>query len=231
MHSERWMDQKIMQDFFKSLNDYFANQNKKATVHIFGGGALCLHGLRDKTGDFDTVTLLEGNQSTSANFEEIKKYCLPTIGVYPSAPKFDNTYNDISHPIMRKEALGDFLKFLLKTQETFQFNTQLEYSHLQVIAPPKEYLLLSRLIDLQYPNPKTELDKKDCEELIKNLGINSQNKEEFLKTYSKHPKIEIITEQLNNSILVLESKNSAIHKINKMTSKKEEPLRNNQHSI
>ena len=202
--SERWMDKQTMTDFFSSLNDYLSSQNKKASIYVFGGGALCLHGTREKTGDFDTATIMDGTNPHHSEFEAIKKHCLPTIGVYPNDPKFNDTFNDICSPRFKEEGINHFLSWLEDTKKIFPFDSFSEYSHLKVIVPTKEYLLASRLMDLQFTNPKTELDKIDCESLIKNMKINSENKHDFLSKCSTHPKIEIISQKLDETLSMLD---------------------------
>lgn len=195
----RWMDKEILTNFFTSMNTFFADKNEKAIVYVFGGGALCIHGLRNKTNDFDTATLLE-NDKPHNYFELIKEHCLPGIGISKDHNSFNTTYNDSTSPELPGEALPQFQKFLNKKKQEFIFEVAQEYSHLKVIVPPKAYLLINRLLDLQYDNPKTHLDKIDCIKLIKDLNIDDKNKEEFLKSYHDNPRIDIIKTKMDEMI-------------------------------
>lgn len=195
----RWMDKEVLTTFFSSMNQFFANKNEKCIVYIFGGGALCLHGLREKTNDFDTATLLE-NDSPNNYFEAIKKHCLQSIGINDKHILFNTTYNDSTSTELPKEALPRFKEFLDKKKQEFNFELMQEYSHVKVIAPPKEYLLINRLLDLQYDNPKTHLDKIDCINLLKDLKIDDKNKEEFLIPYNNNPRIDTIKTKLDEMI-------------------------------
>jgi len=205
--SNKWIDQKIMYQFLDSLNDYFKKQNKKASIYIFGGGALCLHGLREKTSDFDSCTLIDGETDFSKAFDDIKNQCLPAIGVKSYDQRFNDTFNDMINPIFSEDRFSIFNIWLDKTKEEFQFDLIAKYTHLNVIIPPKEYLLIYRLVDLKHINPKTEQDKMDCISLLKDLNITKENKHAFFEKFSNHPKIEYIKETLSDDSIFFKEEN------------------------
>ena len=208
-----------MNQFFDSLNEYLLSENKKASIYIFGGGALCLHDLREKTNDFDSATIMDKSIEYHNQFEAIKNYCLPSIGLSPVDEKFHTTFNDISDPKFKKEGFQWFNNDLKENKKYFQFNTTKSYSNLKVIIPSKEYLLFYTLINMKTDHHKIDLVKIDCDNLIKDLKLNNKNKNNFLNAFSEHPEFDYITNKLTQVLTIIENKNLAIYHINDLRKK------------
>jgi len=184
---ERWITEKEISKFLDTLSQFAKNNDKKIQIFLFGGSALVLHGLREKTSDFDSIMLVNG-EIDKKFFNDAKPLCLNSIGLYKDNELYENTFNDIS--VLPETAHVRAMEYHRNNYERYQFEFK-ELDNLIVNIPSKKFLLSSRLVDLITNNPKTNLDKIDAQVLIKKLGINNENKKEFLDSISHNKKHEI----------------------------------------
>ncbi len=191
---ERWITKKEISNFIDTLNNFAEKNDKDIQLYLFGGSALILHGLREKTSDFDSIMLVDGKLNPSIN-NEVKPICLNSIGLYSNSVLYENTFNDLSS--LPETVHARAMEYHQKNYEKYEFESR-KVGNLILNFPSKKYLLTSRLIDLITNNPKTDLDKVDAQILIKNLGINQKNKTDFINSInnSKKEQISIILDNL-----------------------------------
>lgn len=220
---ERWITEDKISTFINALSNLADTNNKKVELYLFGGSALILHGLREATSDFDSIMLVNGEINQNF-FNTVKPTCLKSIGLKPSEPLFNETFNDLS--VLPIDAQKRGFEHLQKNYEKCEFESK-KFGNLNIKIPSKKYLLTSRLFDLMTENPKTQLDIIDAKKLIKDLNINKANKNEFLENIN-HPRKEEISNILKNTLDIIESTEKASSHINKVREKLLEniPLRN-----
>jgi hypothetical protein len=221
---ERWITKENILKFLNKLNNLAETNNKQIDLYLFGGCALVMHGLRERTSDFDSIMLVNGKVN-SEFFNNIKLDCLTSIGVNESHPLFNDTFNDLSKLPEASQKRG--IEHLNVNYDRFEFK-KIKIGNLSLMIPSKKYLLMSRLFDLITDKPKTSLDIIDAVNLINDLGINKDNKEEFFKTLN-HPKKNEIMPVLDNILDKIEQTAKVSEQIDKIRERfiNNNTLRNN----
>lgn len=201
MDAERWMTQETILIFLNKINEVAKKEQKNVTFYLFGGCAMCLHGVRNSTNDFDSMTYVDGEVSKDFVYK-YKDTLLSSIGIDKSHCYYETTYNDVANLENKNiKQAEDFIKY---TEKKFTFNKTKIGSNVTVKIPSLDYLLINRLIDMTYEGAKQNLDKIDCEKIAQKLQINSENKHEFLEKISEHKKYELIEQSLNTVLEKLE---------------------------
>lgn len=188
---KRWLSIADITEFLNTLSETAIEQKKEVNFYLFGGAALVMHGLREKTHDIDSVTLIN-NQIDKEFYDATLENFMIKKNINKEDNKYYDTYNDINiNPNASRKEKTHLIQYIHSIVENGDKNLYQKIKigeYLELNLPTQEYLLTYKLAWLAstWIGNKKNLDHKgestliDAKSLFTSLKINQGNYPEKL---------------------------------------------------